>query len=65
MMPTIHYELTGRGLLILLGLVLAALLILSAVWFWISPAYAIGGGIGLVLLVRGAIALVTPSQKID
>lgn len=60
MLPIIHFELTGRGLLVLLGITLAALLVLAGVWFWISPAYAIGTGIALVLLVRGAIALVTP-----
>lgn len=61
MLPTIHFELTGRGLLALLGLIVAALVVLAGVWLLIGPAYAIGGGICLVLLVRGAIALVTPS----
>lgn len=63
MLPTIHFELTGRGLLVLLGITLGALLVLAGVWFWISPAYAIGGAVALVLLVRGSIALVTPSPK--
>ena len=47
----------------MIGLTFAVLLVLTGVWFWIGPGYAIGAGIILVLVVRGAIALVTPSHK--
>lgn len=63
MPSTVHFELTGRGLLVLIGLTFAVLLVLTGVWFWIGPGYAIGAGVVLVLVVRGAIALVTPSHK--
>ncbi|GAB2660008.1 hypothetical protein GCM10027271_18400 [Saccharopolyspora gloriosae] len=62
MFPTVHFALTGRSLLVLLGLVVGALLVLAGVWVFISPGYAIGGGLALILLVRGAIALITPSN---
>ncbi|QUG99797.1 hypothetical protein HUO13_35640 [Saccharopolyspora erythraea] len=61
-MHIVQIQLTGKGVLITLGLVLAVLGVLALVWL-VSPAWAIGIGLGLVLLVRGLIALVKPSSE--
>ncbi|MEB3369534.1 hypothetical protein [Saccharopolyspora mangrovi] len=62
-MHIIHVELTGKGVLISLGLLAFVLAVLALVWLVFSPAVAIGIGIGLVLLVKGLIALFSPAKQ--
>ena len=61
MKPSVHIELTGKGFLTGLGILISALFALWLVWLIAGPGYAIAGGIGLLLLVRGLLALLTPS----
>ncbi|GAA2349663.1 hypothetical protein GCM10009854_29160 [Saccharopolyspora halophila] len=63
MKPVVHVELTGKAIKTVLLLLAIATAILTLVWLLISPAYAIAGGIGVVLLVRGLYALFTPSTE--
>lgn len=63
MKPVVHVELTGRAIKTVLVLLAFATAILTLVWLLVSPAYAIAGGIGVVLLVRGLYALFTPSTE--
>lgn len=62
MKPSVHIELTGRGFLTGLGMLVAALMLLGLVWLVAGVGYALAGGILLVLLVRGFFALVTPGR---
>ena len=63
MKPVVHVELTGTAIKTVLVLLAFAAAILTLVWLLVSPAYAIAGGIGVVLLVRGLYALFTPSTE--
>ncbi|MFC7342109.1 hypothetical protein [Saccharopolyspora griseoalba] len=63
MKPVVHVELTGKAIKTVLLLLAIATAILALVWLVISPAYAIAGGIGVVLVVRGLYALFTPSTE--
>lgn len=57
MHPIVQVQLGGKGAAVLLLLLLAALAALSLVWLIFGIGPAIAGGIGLVLLIRGALAL--------
>lgn len=58
----LHLLLTGKGLLISLGILLGVLAVLALVWWLVSPGIAVGIGVGLVGLVRGLFALLGPSS---
>lgn len=62
MKPSVHIELTGRGFLTGLGLLVLALVLLGLTWLVAGVGYALVGGIVLILLVRGFFALVTPGH---
>lgn len=62
-MHIVHVELSGKGVLISLGVLAFVLAVLALVWLVLSPAVAIGIGIGLILLVRGLIALFSPAKQ--
>ncbi len=62
-MHIVHVELSGKGVLISLGVLAFVLAVLALVWLVFSPAVAIGIGIGLILLVRGLIALFSPAKQ--
>ncbi|SFS46937.1 hypothetical protein [Saccharopolyspora flava] len=62
-MHIVHVELSGKGVLISLGVLAFVLAVLALVWLALSPALAIGLGIGLILLVRGLIALFSPAKQ--
>ncbi|MEV0088363.1 hypothetical protein [Saccharopolyspora sp. NPDC050642] len=59
-MQNIHVELTGKGVVGLLATVALVLGVLALVWLLVTPAWAIGIGAGLVLLVRGVFWLFKP-----
>ncbi|PRW61996.1 hypothetical protein [Actinopolyspora mortivallis] len=59
----ILFHLTGRSLLGLLAATLAVLLVLAGLWFLAGPAWSIGIGLMLVLLLRGVLALFSPSDS--
>lgn len=61
-MHIVHVELSGKGVLMSLGVLAFVLAVLALVWLVLSPAVAIGIGVGLVLLVRGLIKLFSPAQ---
>lgn len=61
MKPSVCIELTGKGFLTGLFLLIAVLGVLYLVWLLAGPGYAIAGGLALFLLVRGLLALLTPS----
>ncbi|TDD10610.1 hypothetical protein E1202_01770 [Saccharopolyspora karakumensis] len=61
-MHIVHVELSGKGVLMSLGVLAFVLAVLALVWLVFSPAVAIGIGVGLVLLVRGLIKLFSPAQ---
>lgn len=61
-MHIVHVELSGKGVLMSLGILAFVLAVLALVWLVFSPAVAIGIGVGLVLLVRGLIKLFSPAQ---
>ena len=60
-MHIVHVELSGKGVLISLVLLAAVIAALALVWLLVSPAVSIGIGIGLILLIRGLIALFKPA----
>ncbi|MEU6267954.1 hypothetical protein [Saccharopolyspora shandongensis] len=62
-MQNIHVELTGKGVVTLLLTVALVLGVLALVWLLASPAWAIGIGAGLVLLVRGVFWLFKPHSE--
>lgn len=57
MHPILQVQLTGKGAGVLVLILLGVLAVLTGVWFLAGPGYAIAGGIGVVLLIRGVIAL--------
>ncbi|MDI2031114.1 hypothetical protein QFW96_20955 [Saccharopolyspora sp. TS4A08] len=61
-MHIVHVELSGKGVLISIGVLAFVLAVLALVWLVLNPAVAIGIGIGLVLLVRGLIVLFSPAK---
>ncbi|MBQ0922650.1 hypothetical protein [Saccharopolyspora endophytica] len=61
-MHIVHVELSGKGVLMSLGVLAFVLAVLALVWLVFSPAVSIGIGVGLVLLVRGLIKLFSPAQ---
>jgi hypothetical protein len=63
MKPVVHVELTGKAIKTVLGLLAIVAVILALVWLLVSPAYAIAGGIGVIVVVRGLYALFTPSSE--
>ncbi|TDD10594.1 hypothetical protein E1181_00785 [Saccharopolyspora terrae] len=63
MKPVVHVELTGKAIKTVLVLLTFTSAILALVWLLVSPAYAIAGGIGVILVVRGLYALFTPSTE--
>ncbi len=63
MKPVVHVELTGKAIKTVLVLMAFISAILALVWLLISPAYAIAGGIGVVLAIKGLYALFTPSSE--
>ena len=58
----LHLLLTGKGLLSSLLVLLGVLGALALVWWLVSPGIAVGIGVGLVLLVKGLFALLSPSS---
>lgn len=62
MKPVVHVELTGKAIKTVLVLMTIISAILALVWFLVSPAYAIAGGIGVILAIKGLYALFTPSS---
>lgn len=58
----LHLLLTGKGLLASLLVLLGVLGALALVWWLVSPGIAVGIGVGLVLLVKGLFALLSPSS---
>ncbi|MEY8039156.1 hypothetical protein AB8O55_07080 [Saccharopolyspora cebuensis] len=54
--------LTGKGLITALGLLAVAVLVLLAVGWLAGPGYALAGGLGVVLLVKGLFALLKPAE---
>ena len=58
----LHLLLTGKGLLSSLLVLLGILGALALVWWLVSPGIAVGIGVGLVLLVKGLFALLSPSS---
>ncbi|MBB5154031.1 hypothetical protein [Saccharopolyspora phatthalungensis] len=62
MKPVVLFELTGQAIKTILGLLVLVVVVLALVWLLIGPAYAIGGGIGVIVLVRGLYALFAPSR---
>lgn len=54
-------HLTGKGVLISLLVLLMVLAVLGVVWL-INPAWSIALGIVLLVLVRGLVALLKPSE---
>lgn len=63
MKPVVHVELTGKAIKTVLVLMAFISAILALVWLLVSPAYAIAGGVGVVLVVKGLYALFTPSSE--
>ncbi|MBB5153030.1 hypothetical protein [Saccharopolyspora phatthalungensis] len=63
MKPVVLFELTGQAIKTILGLLVLVVVVLALVWLLIGPAYAIGGGIGVIVLVRALYALLTPSGE--
>ncbi|MEY8040557.1 MULTISPECIES: hypothetical protein [Saccharopolyspora] len=61
-MNPVTIVLTGKGLLTALGLLALALGVLALVWWLAGPGYALLGGLGLVLLVKGLFALLKPAE---
>ncbi|NHD16393.1 MULTISPECIES: hypothetical protein [unclassified Actinopolyspora] len=59
----ILFHLSGRGLLGLLATTLLVLGVLALLWALAGPAWSIGLGLVLVLLIRGVLALLTPSNS--
>lgn len=59
----ILFHLSGRGFAGLLLTVLAVLGVLALLWALAGPAWSIGLGLVLVLLIRGVLALLTPSNS--
>ncbi|SDP96640.1 hypothetical protein SAMN04487905_12111 [Actinopolyspora xinjiangensis] len=59
----ILFHLTGRTLLALLATTLVVLLVLAGLWLLAGPAWSIGTGLVLVLLVRGVLALFSPGDS--
>ncbi|MEB3370222.1 hypothetical protein [Saccharopolyspora mangrovi] len=62
MKPVVHVELTGKAIKTVLVLMAFISAILALVWLLVSPSYAIAGGIGVVLAIKGLYALFTPSS---
>ncbi|MEV6226944.1 hypothetical protein AB0L88_03500 [Saccharopolyspora shandongensis] len=62
-MQQIHVQLTGKGVVTLLVTVALVLGVLALVWLLVTPAWAIGIGAGLVLLVRGVFWLFKPHSE--
>ncbi|SDR08938.1 hypothetical protein [Actinopolyspora saharensis] len=59
----ILFHLSGRGLLGLLATTLLVLGVLALLWALAGPAWSIGLGLVLVLLIRGVLALLTPDSE--
>ncbi|SFD67318.1 hypothetical protein SAMN04487819_1023 [Actinopolyspora alba] len=59
----ILFHLTGRSLLGLLAATLLVLAVLALLWALAGPAWSIGLGLVLVLLVRGVLALFSPGDS--
>lgn len=59
----ILFHLTGRTLLGLLAATLTVLLVLAGLWAFAGPAWSIGIGLVLVLLIRGVLALFSPGDS--
>lgn len=60
--PVVHVELTGKAIKTVLLLLLLTTAILALVWLLVSPGYAIAGGIGVIVIVRGLYALFAPRR---
>ena len=63
MKPVVHVELTGTAIKTVLGFLFFATAVLVVVWLAAGPGYAIAGGIGVILLIRGLYALFTPGGE--
>ncbi|NYH79276.1 Tfp pilus assembly protein PilE [Actinopolyspora biskrensis] len=59
----ILFHLSGRGFAGLLLSTLAVLGVLALLWALAGPAWSIGIGLVLVLLIRGVLALLTPNSE--
>ncbi|WP_438387213.1 hypothetical protein [Actinopolyspora saharensis] len=59
----ILFHLSGRGLLGLLATTLLVLGVLALLWALAGPAWSLGLGLILVLLVRGVLALFSPGES--
>ncbi|SFE30049.1 hypothetical protein SAMN04487819_110219 [Actinopolyspora alba] len=59
----ILFHLTGRSLFGLLAATLLVLAVLALLWAFAGPAWSIGLGLVLVLLVRGVLALFSPGDS--
>lgn len=57
MFPIIHVELTGKTILSILGTLAVIAVILALVWLIVGPMAAIAGGITVILVIRGLVAL--------
>ncbi|MGI8310563.1 hypothetical protein [Saccharopolyspora hattusasensis] len=62
-MQSINIHLTGRSVLTGLMLLAVVLGVLALVWLLVTPAWAIGIGAGLVLLIRGLVWLFKPHSE--
>lgn len=62
MKPVVHFELTGKAIVTVLAFLAITALVLAGVWFVVNPGWAIAGGIAVVLVIRGVIALFSPAE---
>lgn len=62
MKPVVHIELTGKAIKTVLGLLALVAVVLALVWLLAGPGYAIAGGIGVILIIRGLYALFAPRR---
>ncbi|GAA0509314.1 hypothetical protein [Saccharopolyspora thermophila] len=59
----LHIQLTGKGLLTSLLILVATTAALALVWLLVNPGWAIGIGLGLILCIRGLFALFKPHSE--
>ena len=57
MSPIVHIQLTGKAILTVLAVLGVIAAILAGVWLLIGPMAAIAGAIGVIVVIRGLMAL--------
>lgn len=57
MVPIVHIELTGKAILTILAIVAVIAVTLGLVWLIVGPMAAVAGGLVIVVIIRGLMAL--------